>query len=365
MSIRKSILSLPLALVITLALSWSLQAQIPAGYYNSAAGLTGYPLKTALYNIIKDHTVISYNNLYNYYPKTDFKPGNVVWDIYSDVPGGTPAYIYHHTSGDQCGTYNSEGDCYNREHSMPASWFADASPMYSDLFNVIPTDGYVNNRRSNYPYAEVGTPDWTSTNGTKLGDCSFPGWIYTVFEPIDEYKGDVARTMFYMATRYENLIADWKTNPGASCVIAGNSTSVYWPWYINQLIKWHEQDSVSARERARNDSVYKIQDNRNPYIDHPEWVGEIWTSTLGKADPASMPSPLQLFPNPAHDQLNIVLAGSDEAPFCITDLCGRTIIRGICHASAPIDISALQPGIYLVVVSESQFVRTARVSVSD
>lgn len=325
-------------------------AQIPAGYYNSAAGLSGYTLKTALYNIIKDHTVVSYNSLYSYYPRTDSKPGNKVWDIYSDVPGGTPPYVYYHTSGDQCGSYNSEGDCYNREHSFPASWFNDASPMYSDLFNVIPTDGYVNNRRSNYPYAEAGTAVFTSLNGSKLGYCSYPGWTELVFEPIDEYKGDVARSVFYMATRYENLIAGWKNNPGASCVLAGNSTAVFWQWYVNQLIDWHVQDPVSSKEIARNDSVYRIQDNRNPFIDHPEWVEEIWTSTSSLSPTGEAPQ-FRLYPNPVIRELFIESSGEEMLHYVITDPGGRIVTEGTTAPAEPLNLGFFEAGIYFITVS--------------
>jgi endonuclease I len=339
-----------LVLLITVFCGIQVRCQIPAGYYDSAAGLTGFTLKTALYNIIKNHTVISYGSLYSYYDQTDSKPGNVVWDMYSDVPGGTPAYIYHHTSGDQCGTYNSEGDCYNREHSFPSSWFADASPMYSDLFNVIPTDGYVNNMRSNYALAEVGTPTWTSTNGSKLGNCSFPGWTNTVFEPIDEYKGDFARAYFYMATRYENLIAGWHSNPGASVILNGNNTTVFWQWYIDQLILWHLQDTVSTKETDRNNAVYAIQDNRNPYIDHPEWVTQIWTSTLtSDSRNVNTVASIEIYPNPASDKIRINIS-SDFSPekINILDVYGRLIQTLIWNQDNEIDISNLSKGIYLL-----------------
>src|ERR1700752_2380940 len=142
-------------------------AQIPPGYYNSAAGLSGNPLKVALYNIIKNHTQISYSNLWNAYPKTDKKANGKVWDIYSDVPGGTSPYEYTFIT-DQCGSYNSEGDCYNREHSWPQSWFNSVTGPVSDMFHIYPTDGKVNGERSNYPYGNVSIASWTSLNGGKL-----------------------------------------------------------------------------------------------------------------------------------------------------------------------------------------------------
>jgi len=167
-------------------------AQIPDGYYNNAVGKSGTELRTALYNIVKSHNALDYSALWNAYTLTDKMPSGKVWDMYSDQPGGTAAYYF--TFGtNQCGSYTQEGSCYNREHTVPQSWFGDASPMKTDLFHVYPTDGWVNNKRGNFPYGEVSSPSWTSTNGSKLGPCSYPGYTSTVFEPIDAYKGDLAR----------------------------------------------------------------------------------------------------------------------------------------------------------------------------
>lgn len=243
-------------------------AQIPAGYYDAASGLGGQELKTALHGIIDDHTVKSYDDLWTYFQTTDNDAGNV-WDMYSNC---TFTFVTN-----QCGNYDEECDCYNREHSFPASWFNDATPMYSDLFHVVPTDGWVNNKRGNYPYGEVQNPTYTSYNGSKLGPCSYTGYTGTVFEPIDEYKGDFARTYFYMATRYENVIAGWYNNSTESnAVLLPNSFPVFETWFLNMLGEWHVADPVSQKETDRNDAVYNIQTNRNPFIDHPEYVYDIW-----------------------------------------------------------------------------------------
>lgn len=257
----------------------SANSQIPTGYYNTATG-TGATLKTNLYNIIKGHTQQSYDNLYDAFKTTDDvnNAGIYVWDMYSDIPGSTPEpYLYQFVSTDQCGTYDSEADCYNREHSMPSSWFNDAAPMYTDLFQLYPTDGYVNNRRSNYPFGTVGTASWTSLNGSKLGNCSYPGYTGTVFEPINEYKGDFARTYFYLATRYENVIAGWYSNSTeGNAVLQNNSFPVFETWFLNMLGEWCVADPVSQKEIDRNNAVYAIQGNRNPYIDHPEYIYSVW-----------------------------------------------------------------------------------------
>ncbi len=254
----------------------TLTAQIPAGYYDGAQGLTGAPLKTALYNIIKGHTEKSYSALWTCFYTTDDKANGKVWDMYSDIPGGTPAYEYTFGS-DQCGNYGGEGDCYNREHSFPKSWFNEGTPMYSDLFHLCPTDGYVNGKRSNYPFGEVGTASWTSTNGSKLGSSSFPGYSGIVFEPRNDFKGDFARGYLYMATRYENVIANWENyDSNGDAMMDGTPFPCYEPWALSLLIKWHLQDPVSQKEIDRNNAIYGFQHNRNPFIDHPEYACAIW-----------------------------------------------------------------------------------------
>ncbi len=259
-------------LVQVLALTFCftiIHAQIPDGYYDSTDGLEGDVLRLALHNIIDNHQVHSYTSLFTHFESTDMKPDGTVWDMYSDVPGGTPPYVYHYGGADQCGNYGGESDCFNREHSWPQSWFNSNSPMKTDLFHVYPTDGYVNGQRGSYPYGDVNTPLWTSQNGSMRGTSGTPGYSGIVFEPIDEYKGDLARTYFYMSTRYYTEDAGWDTNDmvdGADLL----------PWAVDLLMAWHSADPVSQKELDRNEAVYQIQTNRNPFIDHPEWVACIW-----------------------------------------------------------------------------------------
>ncbi len=262
--------------------------QIPAGYYDSAQGLTGYQLKTALSQIIDNHTVYSYNDLYDIYEDSDtdnyYENDGSVLDIYSEKPNGPDAYEYQHHQN-TCGQYSGEGDCYNREHILPQSIFGSASPMKSDAHFVVPTDGYVNNRRSSYPFGEVNNPTWTSTNGSKLGANSTQGYSGTVFEPIDEFKGDIARMLFYVATRYESEIAGW----GSTDMLDGTADHVFSDWFLQILMTWNNQDPVSQREIDRNNAVYNWQHNRNPFIDHPEWVDAIWNPNPDTTPP-SVPS---------------------------------------------------------------------------
>ncbi|NCB69241.1 MAG: hypothetical protein EOM47_10395 [Bacteroidia bacterium] len=265
-------------------------AAIPSGYYTTATG-SGATLKTQLYNIINGHTERSYAQLWTDFQTTDAKSNGKVWDMYSDIPNSTPPYEFTFIS-DQCGNYSGENSCYNREHSFPKSWFNDATPMYSDLFHLYPTDGYVNGQRGNLPFGEVSNPDWTSQNGSKKGTNTYPGFSGAVFEPIDDFKGDFARTYFYMATRYENVIAGWeKYDSNGDAVLNGTAFPAFETWFLNMLGEWHVADPVSAKETARNDAVYGIQGNRNPFIDHPEYVYSIWgVGQSGSAEPANYPT---------------------------------------------------------------------------
>lgn len=261
-----------------------LNGQPPAGYYDNAAGKTGAELKTALYNIIRNHTVIQYDDLMTAYETTDKRSDGKVWDMYSNC---TFTFVTN-----QCGTFDVECDCFNREHSFPASWFNNGAPMYSDLFHVVPTDGKVNNIRDNEPYGEVEIATYISSNGSKRGINTYSGYSGTVFEPADEYKGDFARSYFYMATRYENVIAGWQNySPQGNAVLDGTAFPVYETWFLNMLGEWHEADPVSPKETARNNAVYTFQNNRNPFIDNPGWVYSIWGVGNALADePANHPT---------------------------------------------------------------------------
>ena len=243
------------------------QAQIPNGYYDNANGKTGTELRSALHDIIDNHTTISYQQIWSAFWSTDNKGNNVVWDMYSD---GAP-YTYSYMGwNDQCGDYEQEGDCYNREHSWPQSWFSKASTPTTDLHHIFPTDGFVNFKRSNHPFGEVQSTTWTSQNGSKLGNCkSSLGYTGTVFEPIDEYKGDFARAYFYMSTRYYGEDASW----GSSGMTDKADIK---SWAITMLLRWSDNDPVSQKEIDRNNVIYGIQGNRNPFIDHPEYAHMIW-----------------------------------------------------------------------------------------
>jgi endonuclease I len=342
-------------------------AQIPVGYYNSAQGLTGAPLKLALHNIIKNHNSVSYASLWTHFQNTDKKANGKVWDIYSDNPTGTPPYTFTFVT-DQCGSYNSEADCYNREHSWPQSWFNSETVPSSDLFHVYPTDGYVNNIRSNYPYGDVGVANTTTLNGSVLGWSSDAGYSSAAFEPIDEYKGDVARSYFYMSTRYMNEDAGWATS-------AATNKSTILPWQVNVLLQWSHQDTVSAKEIARNNAIYQIQNNRNPYIDNPEWIDSIWTATLTSLTEQELQElTLDVYPNPATDKFTVAYNGLEQLKvnYSIVNMLGQIIastnnIR-LNTSDSPqllIDCSTWENGIYYLLINSEDKQKTIKLVVGD
>ena len=259
-------------------------AQAPAGYYNAANGLNGAALKTALSSIISNgHQDKGYNGLWTAYKTTDidkdYENDGSILDIYSEKPTGADPYNYTPGSN-QCGTYSTEGNCYNREHVIPQSLFNQASPMVADIHFIRATDGKVNGMRSNYPYGKVGSASFTSKNGSKLGSSSSSGYSGTVFEPIDEFKGDVARMIFYFVTRYESKLSSFASgNMLGSSAYPGLQT-----WELNTLLAWHNQDPVSQAEIKRNNASYTYQGNRNPFIDNPSYVNQIWGSQQPTGD---------------------------------------------------------------------------------
>ncbi len=288
-------------LIYAICVSWII-AQAPPGYYSSADGLESEALRLALHQIIDNHQAQSYSSLWTHVQSTDDKPNGKVWDMYSDIPGGTPPYEYTFGS-DQCGNYNSENDCYNREHSWPKSWANDTYPMNTDLFHIYPTDGYVNGRRSNYPFGEVNNPTWTSMNGSKLGPNVTSGYTGVVFEPIDGYKGDFARSYFYMSTRYHTEDSSWDETP----MTDGADIK---PWAVSLLLDWHHDDPVSQKETDRNNAVFAIQQNRNPFIDHPEWADCIWSGNCDLSTEVITPEYISLlknYPNPFNPVTTIQL----------------------------------------------------------
>ena len=244
-------------------------ADVPAGYYDGITGLTDAALKTRLHEIISNHSTNSYSGLFSKsFIYTDVRDDGTWWDMYSDID----RYVY------EDGRISWGG--MNREHSFPKSWWGGDTnvPEYTDLNHLYPADGDANMKKSNYPLGEVDPSGVTFENGvTTVGApvSGQGGGASRVFEPADEYKGDFARTYFYMVTCYQD--DEWKYQYIAR---TGTYPSLQ-GWAIDLLLKWHREDPVSEKEIARNDEVYRLQYNRNPYIDFPELAEYIWGSMVG------------------------------------------------------------------------------------
>ena len=260
-------------------------------YYQGADGKKGAELKTALFQIVSPHEIQSYTpGVWNAINSYDIRPDGCIWDIYSNISNFTPGTDQHKGQ-----SVDKEGVAYNREHAMPKSWFNEGSsdqsyPMYTDLHHLFPTDYVVNSIRSNYPYGEVDktmNPTKQSEGGfSKFGICD-PSIGYTVvngkarvFEPNDEYKGDLARVYFYMATAYESYQSNagkerspknWKSD-----MLTSDVFPFFTDWALKMLLRWAQQDPISEKEIKRNEGIYGIQKNRNPFVDYPGLEQYIW-----------------------------------------------------------------------------------------
>jgi len=333
-------------LFFVLIIAQLLVAQPPAGYYYPANGKADAQLKTTLHGIIlADYQQQTYNFLYTIFQSSDITSDGKVWDMYSHC-----TWTY---GVKQCGNYQTVCDCYNREHSIPASWFGNAYPMYSDAFHIYPTDGRVNGQRSNYPFGECANGT-TLTNGKgRLGNSTFSGYSGTVFEPVDEYKGDFARTYFYFATRYENIMT---TIGGESF----NETKYpsFSTWSKNLFLKWHRQDPVSQKEITRNNVIYTYQNNRNPFIDHPELAEYIWGDKVGTTweSTALVDNPESAVHFSFDSETKTIKLNINNAPmrYTIISISGQLIKSGTVEPFKSISVSTIYDGLYFIKFESDQ-----------
>ena len=280
-------------LIFIVIFAQSTFAQIPEGYYDGTENLTGESLKTALYNIIKDHKTFPYTSS----TTTD------VWDILKktdqDTIDTTKVILLYTGWTMEAAIEYDDGNGWNREHVWAKShgdFGTDEGPG-TDVHALRPCDITVNTARWNYDFAEGGEI-YVDDDGTT--ECRYTS---NSWEPRNEVKGDVARMIFYMATRYEGDNGE----PDLEIVDYVNSSPNYEPLHgkLSDLYKWHLQDTVSDWERRRNDIIYyNYQGNRNPYIDHPEFVEKIWGDIVSIEKQISE---LQttIYPNPFSDFIEI------------------------------------------------------------
>lgn len=275
--------------------------EAPTGYYSSIYGKSGRELKNSVYSLIRPHNVLTYGSLWYHFPYTDCRLDNpsVVWDMYS-------AKTYYFRSG------GSSVSGMNKEHSVPKSWWGGYEiDAYTDLNHLYPSDATANTAKLNYPLGEVSKIDFN--NGvTKTGSpvTGQGGGSAVVFEPADEYKGDFARTYFYMATCYSTPATKVGNEPDLTWKYTYMMNNSDWltlqKWAIDMMLRWAREDPVSDKEIARNDAVYKIQNNRNPFIDHPDLIEYIWGEKAGQPynpddiDPDD-PDPSTRLVNPTQD----------------------------------------------------------------
>ncbi len=251
-------------------------AEAPAGYYDAADGKSGAELKTVLHQVISPCYNLDYAGFTatywgeRYFRRTDWHPDGGYWDMYSD--GRLLEY---------------DSQKLEREHCLPRSWWKQGDSYgqaNSDLHNLNPADEAANGRKSNNPLGE--TEGERFNNGvSKVGASTLEGYTGTVFEPADEYKGDFARTYMYMVTCYEDYADRW-TAEGLN-MLANETYPVFKPWALEMLLRWHHADPVSDKERQRNDSVFALQLNRNPFIDFPDLADYLWGDRAD--EPLSVP----------------------------------------------------------------------------
>lgn len=250
--------------------------------YSELEGLKGTQLLEALYAKISDHKILTYDEVRADKARVDFRVNkDEIWDMYSDCVFTSSAYCSNTTGTGECA-------CYNREHIVPQSFWNDQTePMRTDLYNVIPTDSYANERRSSWPYGEVtSSQEWSNSLGSKLGYSSAFGC--KVFEPADKYKGDLARAYFYMIACYYNRSFTQNAN-GKKVFTYTSGRAGLTPTALALFLKWHRNDPASAKERRRNNEVEQVQGNRNPFVDAPDLVEYIWGDKKDVAYSCTLP----------------------------------------------------------------------------
>lgn len=242
--------------------------------YENLDGMTSFALRKALCEDISQHTMLSYNQIRGDKAKVDVRADGKIWDIYS----GYDFYL-----SDYCSNIDIvEGECYNREHVLPKSWWGGSTsePMYTDLHHVYSVDAMANDKRSAWIYDEVKSTSWSNNLGSKLGTSA--NWSgETAFEPVDEYKGDVARVYFYMLTCYMNKDFT-QGGKGYRYFSYSNGVCDFQSKSLALMLKWHRQDPVSDKEITRNAKVADLQGNVNPFVEQPALVEYIWGTMKGK-----------------------------------------------------------------------------------
>jgi len=319
-------------------------SQLPTGYYDAAEGLKAEELKTALYNIIKGHTAYPYSG-----SSTD------IWDILKETdrdPNNSANVILFYTgwSVNAAQEYNNNTG-WNREHVWAKSHggFDEDDVPGRDAHHLRPTDITVNGKRDSRWFADGGI---AYTDGDGPTGCFYSDANYS-WEPREAVKGDVARIIFYMATRYEGENGE----PDLEVIDyfpANNYTSEPVHALLSTLLEWHDLDPVDNFERNRNEVIYSYQHNRNPFIDRPEFVDYIYRDNTGIHDnPFDILSQPMVFPNPANTSIEIRGMDSFKASYTITNILGNTLMKDELTENRTINIEDLPTGIYLLHINNT------------
>jgi len=342
-------------------LAFALCAQIPAGYYNNAEGKKQAALKTALCAIIRPHTVFSYGgtSTWSCFAKTDVDANGKCWDMYS-------------TTRNSFNAGNTSISGMNIEHSVANSWWGHTTnDAYKDIHHLNPSDATANSRKSNYPMGYVTTV--TYTNGvTKVGTGTPDGLTTSMklFEPADEYKGDFAREFMYVITCYEEMAT---ANMWVSTGLTALSNTTYptmLDWYSKLLLKWNREDTVSQKEIDRNNAIYSLQHNRNPFIDHPELAEYIWGNKqdvvwyVATGIDTQTINELATYPNPAKERLFVRAESTETAIYTIYNICGQPIQNGKFDAENSIALDGIPNGYYILKVEMDNKLYVAKFIVS-
>ncbi len=329
-------------------------AQIPSGYYDTAIGKKNAELKTYLHLKTNPHTQLEYYGLASSFLSSDWHPNGYFWDMYSNNKRSTWS-----------------GGELNREHNMPKSWFGVASgqentwPIGTDLHNLYPSDAKANSAKSNYPLGIVGSNPIFSNGVVKVGKNVYPGYSGTVFEPADEYKGDFARCYMYMVTSYEDYSGKWQST-GTSSMLNNNTYPVLKPYAVSLLLEWSQADPVSEKEINRNNAVYKLQGNRNPFVDYPKLCEFIWGKYMDEVWDGSDMNPdidKSLIVSYLSDEKKIFVKVDATSPvlFYIYSIDGMTVITSNeINTESKIDVSSLNKGMYILKMYSKNARKTAK-----
>lgn len=308
----------------------AISGQIPAGYYDDAEGLSGNELKSALHNIIKGHVEFSYNDLRDFLLReTDEDPNN----------SNNVILFYTGRSQDK-NTFGGNANDWNREHVWAKSHgdFGTTPPAGTDCHHMKPTDASVNSTRGNLDFDMGGNPI-----------AEAPGCYYDSdsFEPRDAVKGDVARILFYMAVRYEG----GANEPDLEVVDEVNTSPNPKHGKLSALLIWNEQDPPDDFERHRNEVIYSYQENRNPFIDHPEYVQEIWGDPTAVSEKEMIS--VSCYPNPVLTDLYIEFSKNSNLTYSFYYLDGKKVKLGNLQAGkSTVNMQGMQQGLYILMLND-------------